>query len=432
MRHFDNDRWIGRAALGETGRYRYTIEAWTDRFASWRTDTMKKRAAGSDIALELAEGAGLVRAALARAAPEDARLLERLLAEFATGDAERRVRVLFSRLLLGAMARAPDRADATRHGTELEVIVDRPLARFGAWYEMFPRSQGKVPGQSATFDDCIARLPDIAAMGFDVVYLPPIHPIGRVNRKGRDNSLVAAPDDPGSPYAIGAAEGGHDAVHPELGGIGGFRRFHAAARAAGLEVALDFAVQVAPDHPWVTSHPEWFLFRPDGTIRYAENPPKKYQDIVNLEFDGPAREALWQALRDVVFHWIGEGVRIFRVDNPHTKPLPFWEWLIRAVQDRHPDTIFLAEAFTRPKMLRALAKAGFTQSYTYFTWRTGKAELTEYLVELAHGAVEGLSPPQFLRQHARHPAAFPAGWRAARLHHPARARGDALAQLRHL
>ncbi len=395
MRLFDNDRWVGRAPLAETGRYRYTIEAWSDRFASWRADTMKKRAAGDDIALDLEDGSAMIRAALARAGVEDALLLERLLAEFARGDTDERARILFSRLLLGAMARAPDRSDATRYGRELEVIVDRPLARCAAWYEMFPRSQGKVPGQSATFDDCIARLPEIAAMGFDVVYLPPIHPIGRVNRKGRDNSLKAAPGDPGSPYAIGAAEGGHDAVHPELGGIEGFRRFLAAARALGLEVALDFAVQAAPDHPWVESHPEWFLFRPDGTIKYAENPPKKYQDIVNLEFYGPARTALWQALRDVIFHWIGEGVKIFRVDNPHTKPLPFWEWLIREVQDRHPDTIFLAEAFTRPKMLRALAKAGFTQSYTYFTWRTHKAELTDYLVELAHGPAKDYLRPNF-------------------------------------
>ena len=396
MRVHDNDRWVGRVTLGENRRYRYTIEAWTDRFASWRADAMKKRAACDDIALELDEGAALVRAAhQRRAGTEDARLLERLLAEFDAGDGERRARVLFSRLLTGAMARSCERTDATRYARELEAIVNRPLARFGAWYEMFPRSQGKLPGQSATFDDCIARLPEIAGMGFDVVYLPPIHPIGRINRKGRDNALAAGPGDPGSLYAIGAAEGGHDAVHPELGGIDGFRRFLAAARTHGLEVALDFAAQAAPDHPWVNSHPEWFLFRPDGTIKYAENPPKKYQDIVDLEFYNPTREALWQALRDVIFHWIGEGVKIFRVDNPHTKPLPFWEWLIREVQDRHADAIFLAEAFTRPKMMRALAKAGFTQSYSYFTWRTRKAELTDYLVELAQGPSKDYLRPNF-------------------------------------
>jgi starch synthase (maltosyl-transferring) len=395
MRFFDNDRWTGRAVLGEVGRWRYTIEAWTDRFASWRADAMKKRDAGDDVALELLEGAALVRRAASRAGRADAALLERLLGECELVGAREQDRILFSRLLLGAMTRADDRADRTRYPRELEVAVDRPRARFGAWYEMIPRSQGTEPGQSATFNHCTARLAEIAGMGFDVVYLPPIHPIGRVNRKGRDNSLQASADDPGSPYAIGAAEGGHTAVHEELGGIDGFRRFLAAARGLGLEVALDFAAQAAPDHPWVKEHPEWFLFRPDGTIKYAENPPKKYQDIVNPEFYNTAREALWTALRDVVLFWIGEGVTIFRVDNPHTKPLPFWEWLIREVQDRHPDTIFLAEAFTRPKMMRALAKAGFTQSYTYFTWRTRKEELTDYLVELTEGPSKEYLRPNF-------------------------------------
>jgi starch synthase (maltosyl-transferring) len=293
------------------------------------------------------------------------------------------------------MTRADDRADRVRYGRELELVVDRPEARFAAWYEMFPRSQGKAPGKSATFDDCIARLADVAALGFDVVYLVPIHPIGRVNRKGRDNAVVATPEDPGSPYAIGAAEGGHTAINPELGTLDDFRRFVRAAAELGVEVALDFAIQCAPDHPWVAEHKEWFRFRPDGSIRYAENPPKKYEDIVNVEFYNPDREGLWTALRDIVLFWIDEGVRTFRVDNPHTKPLPFWEWLIREVKARCPEAIFLSEAFTRPKVMRALAKAGFSQSYTYFTWRNTKQELTEYLSELAYGSAKEYFRPNF-------------------------------------
>jgi starch synthase (maltosyl-transferring) len=395
MRLFDNDRWVGHALLGENARYRYTIEAWTEHFASWRADTLKKRQAGQEIGIDLLEGRALVAAAARRAEGPDRLLLERLLVDADAADGAGRVEIMLSRLLAQGMARWPDRSDAVRYRRELDLVVDRPAARFSAWYEMVPRSQGQVPGHGADFDTAAARLPEIRAMGFDVVYLTPIHPIGRVNRKGRDNSLVATPGDPGSPYAIGAAEGGHKAVHPEQGGIDGFRRFVAAARALGLDVALDFAVQCAPDHPWVTKHPEWFVFRPDGTIRYAENPPKKYQDIVNVDFNSRARSALWQELRDVVLYWIGEGVTIFRVDNPHTKPLPFWEWLIREVQGRHPGTIFLSEAFTRPKMMHALAKAGFTQSYTYFTWRVSKSELTEYGTELAQGPGKEYFRPNF-------------------------------------
>ncbi len=388
MRLYDNDRWVGRVPLRELGRLRYTIEAWTDHFGSWRADTLRKHAAGQAIAVDLLEGQAIVAAAASRATGADRALLERAVAAPTE-------ELMLSRLLAEAMARWPDRSDAHRYPRELEVVIDRKLAGFAAWYEMFPRSQGRIPGQSATFDDCIARLPEIRAMGFDVVYLPPIHPIGRINRKGRNNSLVAEPGDPGSPYAIGAAEGGHDAVHPELGGIAGFRRFVSAARTQGLEVALDFAIQCAPDHPWVAAHPEWFVFRPDGSIKYAENPPKKYQDIVNVDFYNRDRDGLWRALRDVVLHWIGEGVQIFRVDNPHTKPLPFWKWLIGEVQSRHPEAIFLSEAFTRPKMMRALAKAGFTQSYTYFTWRVTKGELTEYGNELAQGAAKEYFRPNF-------------------------------------
>ena len=290
--------------------------------------------------------------------------------QFDAGDAAARADIMLSRLLLGVMERWPDRSDVVRYRNELGLVVDRPLARFGAWYEMFPRSQGTVPGQSATFDDR-HRAPRrrFAPWASTWSICRRSIPSAVINRKGRDNSLAAAPGEPGSPYAIGAAEGGHRAVHPALGGRDGFRRFVAAARALEMEVALDFAIQCAPDHPWIAEHPEWFAFRPDGTIKYAENPPKKYQDIVNVEFYNRQAPALWRELRDVILFWVGEGVAIFRVDNPHTKPLPFWEWVIGEVQRRHPQVIFLAEAFTRPKLMRALAKVGFTQSYTYFTWR---------------------------------------------------------------
>jgi starch synthase (maltosyl-transferring) len=395
MRLHDNDRWVGYVPLTANVRYRYTVEAWTDAFASWRADTLKKRAAHQPIEVDLEEGRALVAAVAARAEGTDRALLLRLLRDVESGDVAARRDILFSRLLFEAMARWSDRSAATRYHRELEVVIDRPIARFGAWYEMFPRSQGRAAGRGATFDDCIERLPEIRALGFDVIYLPPIHPIGRVNRKGRDNTLTAEPGDPGSPYAIGSSEGGHTAVHPDLGGLDGFRRFVAAAHGLGLEVALDYAIQCAPDHPWIAEHPEWFVFRPDGTIKYAENPPKKYQDIVNVDFYNPNRDGLWRALRDIILFWIGEGVTIFRVDNPHTKPLPFWEWLIREVQSRHPGIVFLSEAFTRPKMMRALAKAGFTQSYTYFTWRVTKQELTEYGSELAQGWAKEYFRPNF-------------------------------------
>jgi len=379
---YDNDRWVGRFRLDAIGFWRYTIEAWTDQFESWRDEVEKKRAAGQGIELELVEGRAIVEAAVREVRRSDAALIRKTLRDFDDRDAAGRTDLLLSSEVRDLMARCSMRSDATRYARELEVVVDREVARFAAWYEMFPRSQGSHPDKGATFDDCIARLPEIAHLGFDVVYLVPIHPIGRVNRKGRDNSTVAEPGDPGSPYAIGSVEGGHRAVNPELGTLADFRRFVHAAAELGMEVALDFAIQCAPDHPWVREHPEWFRFRPDGTLKYAENPPKKYEDIVNVDFDNPDREALWTELRDTILFWIGEGVRTFRVDNPHTKPLPFWEWLIREVKARCPEAVFLAEAFTRPKMMRALAKAGFTQSYTYFTWRNTKWELTEYLTEL--------------------------------------------------
>ncbi|MGH7320257.1 MAG: maltotransferase domain-containing protein, partial [Candidatus Rokuibacteriota bacterium] len=379
MRLFDNDRWTGAFPLIENTRYVYTIEAWTDTFRSWVRDLEKRVGAGQPVEAELQEGAALVRRTAQRATGADRLALE----EAATRLGGRtpsvdRIRIAREARLAWLMSSWADREDASRYDRELEVVVDRERARFAAWYEMFPRSQGSVAGRSGTFDDCIRRLRDIRAMGFDVVYLPPIHPIGHTGRKGRNNALVAAPADPGSPWAIGSEHGGHTAVEPSLGALADFRRFVAAARALGIEVALDYAIQCSPDHPWVREHPEWFHRRPDGSIKYAENPPKKYEDIYPINFQTADWEALWRELRGVLEFWIAQGVRTFRVDNPHTKPLVFWRWLVHEIQAEHPGVIFLSEAFTRPKLMRALAKVGFTQSYTYFTWRTTKRELTEY------------------------------------------------------
>jgi len=384
LRLADNDGWTGSFRLEANTRYRYTVVAWTDAFGSW-VEEMRRRLAGgqADLTSELLEGAAMLRRAREGAAGADAAALGRALERLeARPSRDTQLDLLLDGELRQVMARAQPRPDLTRHDRELEVMVDRPEAAFAAWYELFPRSQGRVPGRHGTFDDVIERLPEIRRMGFDVVYLPPIHPIGRTARKGPDNALVAGPGHPGSPWAIGGPEGGHTAVHPELGTLDDFRRLVKTAQGAGLEIALDFAIQCSPDHPWVREHPEWFHHRPDGSIKYAENPPKKYQDIYPINFASPAWESLWDALLGVVRFWVEQGVRTFRVDNPHTKPLDFWAWLIREVQDRDPDVIFLSEAFTRPKIMRALAKAGFTQSYTYFTWRNFKEELTEYLEEL--------------------------------------------------
>jgi starch synthase (maltosyl-transferring) len=341
----------------ECGRWQFAVEAWTDRAATFRDELRRKVEGGQeDLTSELAEGEELLGIS-----PLD---VETALASTKT-----------------------DKHDAARSET-LEVEVDRRIGAVGAWYELFPRSFGGFAGVERV-------LPQLAELGFDVVYLPPIHPIGRSGRKGPNNTLPAQPGDPGSPWAIGAKEGGHDAVHPDLGTLGDFDRLVATAQEFGLEIALDFAIQCSPDHPWIKEHPEWFSHRPDGTIKYAENPPKKYQDIVNVNWDSEDWQGLWNALRDVVLHWVDHGVRIFRVDNPHTKPLPFWEWLIAEVRGQHPDVVFLAEAFTRPAMMRALAKAGFNQSYTYFTWKNSRAELEEYVTELATETVEYFRPNFF-------------------------------------
>jgi starch synthase (maltosyl-transferring) len=381
MRPVDNDRWAGVFAVEDNARYRYTIEALADPFRSWLADLAKRVDAGQDVASELREGVALVRAAAERATGDDAGALaawaQRI--ERAASQAEA-VAAARDEALLALMDRHLDRADATRAEREYEVVVDRERARFASWYEFFPRSG--VAGRHGTFRDAEAQLERAAAMGFDVVYLPPIHPIGRAYRKGANNALTARPGEPGSPWAIGGAEGGHDAVHPDLGTLADFDRFVARAAALGLEVALDFAIQCSPDHPWVREHPEWFFHRPDGTIKYAENPPKKYQDVYPLNFYGEDPRPLWLEMKRIVEFWIAHGVTTFRVDNPHTKPVRFWEWLIREVQTVHPEVVFLAEAFTRPKMMKVLAKSGFTQSYTYFTWRTARAELEAYLTEI--------------------------------------------------
>jgi starch synthase (maltosyl-transferring) len=372
-----NDRWGGSFVPDGIGRYVYAIEAWTDEFATWRRGFELKQKAGVDLTLDAIEGAGMLTKAQAGGKAAAAVILRQCEEYLLTGE----VAPLLSPELKDAMAESQLRSDLTRSQL-FPLMVDRPRARAAAWYEMVPRSQGRTPGQHGTFKDCIARLPDVAAMGFDVIYFTPIHPIGQKNRKGRNNAVTAAESDPGSPYAIGSAEGGHDAVHPELGTLEDFRSFVAACKEFDMEVALDFAVQCAPDHPWLKQHPQWFKRRPDGSMRYAENPPKKYEDIVNPDFSSEDAGALWNTLRDVVLFWVNQGVDIFRVDNPHTKPFRFWEWLIHEVQLQYPDVIFLAEAFTRPKLMKGLAKLGFTQSYTYFTWRTQKWELEQYLDEL--------------------------------------------------
>src|SRR3954465_14453653 len=390
MVHHSNDRWGASFVPDEIGRYVYAIEAWTDEFATWRHGFELKQKAGADLTLDALEGAALLAKAPGGGREVAAVISRQCEAYLQTG----KTAPLLATELQDAMAESQSRPDLTRSQL-FPFVADRPRARYGAWYEMVPRSQGKVAGRHGTFRDCINRLPDVAAMGFDVVYFTPIHPIGQTNRKGRNNAVTAAEDDPGSPYAIGAAEGGHDAVHPELGTLEDFRAFISACKQLDMEVALDFAVQCSPDHPWLKQHPEWFKRRPDGSMRYAENPPKKYEDIVNPDFASGDAGALWNALRDVVLFWIDQGVKIFRVDNPHTTPFRFWEWLIREVQLRHPDVIFLAEAFTRPKLMKGLAKLGFTQSYTYFTWRTQKGELEQYLNELTRYPERDFYRPNF-------------------------------------
>jgi starch synthase (maltosyl-transferring) len=388
----DGVRWAGEFEVDRPGRWTFTIEAWTDLFGTWRRELERKIEGGQlDLAGELSEGALLLGEAAARAKSRPDRALiehavqtieDRTIPESARHD------IVLGPELLGALEREPQRHGAATLETMLELEVDRERAKFGAWYELFPRSWGGLKGVRKV-------LPELTELGFDVVYLPPIHPIGLTNRKGRDNALSAVPDDPGSPWAIGDERGGHEAVHPELGTLEDVRKLTRAATKHGLDIALDFAIQCSADHPWLHEHPEWFHRRPDGTLKYAENPPKRYQDIYNVNWESPDWRGLWDALLEVMLKWVDAGVKVFRVDNPHTKPFEFWAWLIAEVHARDRDVVFLAEAFTRRAVMRHLAKIGFSQSYTYFTWKNSRSELTEYVSELAYSGEQEYFRPNF-------------------------------------
>jgi starch synthase (maltosyl-transferring) len=371
--HHDGVRWEGSFTVEAPGRTQWTIQAWVDLFAGWRDELARKVDFGQpDVTGELSEGAVLLRAAAARAKGEAARALAAAADDILTDP-----QAALAPELLAVVESVQERSEATELPAPLVVDVDRTLARFGAWYELFPRSWGGFRGVQE-------QVPKLAELGFDVLYMPPIHPIGHTNRKGRNNTLTPEPGDPGSPYAIGDETGGHDAIHPELGTDEDFRALVAAANEHGIDVCLDLAINCSPDHPWLKEHPEWFFRRPDGTLKYAENPPKKYQDIYNVNFGSEDWRGLWEALLGVVKHWVDRGVTVFRVDNPHTKPFAFWEWLIREIRAERPEVVFLAEAFTRRAVMRELAKIGFTQSYTYFTWKNHRWDLSEYVNELAH------------------------------------------------
>jgi starch synthase (maltosyl-transferring) len=388
MKPLGNDRWRGEFRVSQLGEYRYTVEGWIDRFGTWRGDLIKRIAAGQDVHAELLVGAGLIEDAAERAPEDDAERMRQWARKLREEKDSGAGQAIALEEELAAIVRCyPERQLASRYEKELAVVVDRERARFSTWYELFPRSCSPVPGRHGTLRDCEAWLPHIASMGFEVVYLPPVHPIGRTFRKGKNNSVTAQPDDVGSPWAIGAAEGGHTSIHPELGTLEDFQHFLSTANEHGLDVALDIAFQCTPDHPYVREHPEWFRKRPDGTIQSAENPPKKYQDIYPLDFECPEWKSLWEELKRVLLFWISQGVRIFRVDNPHTKSFAFWEWVISETKKQYPAVLFLAEAFTRPQVMYRLAKLGFSQSYTYFAWRNTKQELTDYFRELTETEV---------------------------------------------
>jgi starch synthase (maltosyl-transferring) len=396
MEFITNDRWRGSFPVSQIGRYRYTLTAWVDRFQSWRQDFQKRvEASQEDIDLNLLVGADII--AGVGASKADSQQLREWAETLRSAEVSQkeRIELALSEEVAGLMDKYPDRCFAITYPGELEIVVDREKALFSAWYEMFPRSCSAQPGKHGTFQDCEARLPYVAEMGFDVLYLPPVHPIGRTLRKGKNNAVEAAPGDPGTPWAIGAGEGGHKAVNPQLGTLEDFRHLIKKAKEYGIEIALDIALHCSPDHPYLKEHPEWFVSRPDGTIQYAENPPKKYQDIYPFNFECEHWRELWEELKSIFLFWIEQGVRIFRVDNPHTKPFSFWEWLITEVKREYPDALFLAEAFTRPKTMYRLAKLGFSQSYTYFAWRNTKEELSQYLTELTQSEVRDYYRPNF-------------------------------------
>ncbi len=395
MRFLVNDRWRGEFPVLELGCYEYTVSAWVDAFKSWCHD-LGRWVQAEDIALSLRAGAELATKASQRATGADAAWLAQRARELAgPQDLQYRRQLGLDKEFTRLMERNADRQLALSYGKVLGVVVDDERARFSTWYEMFPRSCSPVPGRHGTFKDCEAWLPRIAAMGFDVLYFPPIHPVGRVNRKGKNNTLTPGPDDVGSPWAIGAAEGGHKSILPELGTLEDFRQLVRKAKEHGIDIALDIALQCAPDHPYVKQHPDWFRWRPDGTVQYAENPPKKYQDIYPFNFETGDWRALWDEIKSIFEFWIAQGVRIFRVDNPHTKPFAMWEWLIGEIKKTTPNAIFLAEAFTRPKVMHRLAKLGYTQSYTYYAWRNAKWELAEYLAEVCQGPGHDYFRPNF-------------------------------------
>jgi starch synthase (maltosyl-transferring) len=394
MQLVGNDRWQTSIVPERIGRYEFNVEAWFDRYGTFSRELDLKCKAGADIGVEIVEGRELLEHVQSRARASDGEPIHRTLAALKNPITEESVALLLSPDLRDTMRALEERTFVHRYDPPLILEVERPQAAFASWYELFPRSATDDQRRHGTFADTIARLPAIRDMGFDVLYLTPIHPIGRKNRKGKNNSLQSEANDVGSPYAIGNGEGGHDTIHRELGSLDDFRRLRDAAHRYGLELALDFAIQCSPDHPWIKEHPDWFDWRPDGSLRYAENPPKKYEDIVNVDFYTPAAvPGLWYALRNIVLFWAAEGIRIFRVDNPHTKPLPFWDWMIADVRSRYSDVIFLSEAFTAPKMMYRLAKGGFSQSYTYFTWRNTKQELTDYFVELTTTEVKDFFRP---------------------------------------
>ncbi len=400
MQELGNDRWRASFRVDALGRHAYTVAAWTDAWITWHRDLRKRLEAGQDVSVDLLIGATLVdgaaqRAETAGSAADGQALASRAAALRAKGSSGDPARGALDEALDLLMTRYPDRAHETIHEPPLELVVEPKLARFSTWYELFPRSASPDPVRHGTFRDVIARLPYIAGMGFDVLYLPPIHPIGKTFRKGPNNVTDSDPHHPGVPWGIGSAEGGHDAIHPELGTLKDFRTLVVAAEKQGIAIALDIAFQTSPDHPWVKEHPTWFRERPDGTVQYAENPPKRYQDIYPFDLESEDWPALWAHLEDIFRHWIAQGVHVFRVDNPHTKAFAFWEWAIGRIKADHPDVIFLAEAFTRPKVMYRLAKLGFNQSYTYFTWRTKKDELAAYLLELSRPPVSEFFGPNF-------------------------------------
>jgi starch synthase (maltosyl-transferring) len=392
----DNDRWRGEFRPAENTRYVFTIEAWTDLYATWLDELTRKVKAARPVAADVLEGISLFEKMVSNARGADRDLLEHVLARLRmTNDGAAALAAVSDVEISAAAGRVGPRFGATRVEPLLELVVDRKKARFGTWYEMFVRSQGSDSAKSGTFRDAERRLPELRDLGFDVVYLPPIHPIGHTNRKGPNNAMHGGANSPGSPWAIGNEAGGHTAIDPSIGTLDDFDHFNATANRLGMEVALDLAIQCSPDHPWVRQHPQWFYRRPDGSIKYAQNPPKEYQDIFPIDFDTQDQRGLFEEIERVVKFWIEHGVKIFRVDNPHTKPVQFWNWLINEVQTANPEVIFLAEAFTRPKMMKALAKAGFAQSYTYFTWRNTKLELTEYLTELTQTPMREYFRPNF-------------------------------------